>query len=220
MYEALGSVVKTVWWRKNWMRRLLVMIVSSLFAVVAANAAVVGFDDLGSTCNNTSGNVPDGYGGINWGGNWTCYAILQSPFTPNSLPGRVYDASNSANFFTFVTPQNFQGAWFSGVDTTTVQFQLYSGIDLVGSSAELGTTSTPAFLSSGYDGLVDKVVVLSNAPDFFVMDDVTYAAGSGGLSDPIGTPEPQTVALLGVGLGLIAVVRRRLRASPQPPERL
>ena len=200
------------------MRRLLVVIVSSLLAVVAANAAVVGFDNLGSTCNNTSGNVPDGYGGINWGGNWTCYTDVQPFYTANSLPGRVYDASNSANFFTFVTPQNFQGAWFSGTDTTTVQFQLYSGINLVGGSAVLGTTSTPAFLSSDYAGLVDKVVVLSNAPDFFVMDDVTYAAGPAGRNGPIdppGTPEPQTVALLAVGLGLIAVARR-FRASPQP----
>ena len=207
------------------MRRLLVVIVSSLLAVVAANAGVVGFDNLGSTCNNVSGNVADGYGGINWGGNWTCYTAVDSFYTPNSLSGRVYDASNSANFFTFVTPQTFQGAWFSGMNTTTVQFQLYSGLDLVGSSAVLGTTSTPAFLSSGYAGLVDRVVVSSNAPDFFVMDDVTYSAGPvnpikpPGPTDPTGTPEPQTVALLAGGLGLIAVVRR-FRPSPQQPERL
>ena len=198
------------------MSRLLVAIVGSLLAAVTANASVIGFDNLGSACNSTIGNVPDGYGGINWGGNWTCYTDVDPFYTPHSPTGRVYDSSSPGNFFTFVTPQTFQGAWFSGWDKATVQFQLYSGINLVGTSAVLGTTSTPTFLSSGYAGLVDKVVVFSNAPDFFVMDDVTYTSGDVTPFGPADTPEPQTFALLAGGLGLIAVVRR-FRASPQPP---
>jgi hypothetical protein len=197
--------------------KLLVVIVSSLLAVVAANAGVIGFDDLGSTCNSTNiGNVPDGYGGINWSGNWTCYSNVEAAYPPHSQPGRVFDSSTAGNFFTFVTPQTFQGAWFSGLNTTTVQFELYSGINLVGSSVVLGTTSTPTFLSSGYAGLIDKVVVASNAPDHFVMDDVTYTSGPTGPTGSIGpieTPEPKTVALLAAGLGLIALARR-FRTSP------
>ena len=168
-----------------------------------AHAGTVTFDDLGSTCDNTSGNVPDGYGGFNWGGVWTCYTFVQDPFNPNSSPGRVYDDVSEGQF-SFITPGEFDGAWFSGPGSTTVQFALYTNLSdvvPVALSGILTTSGTPAFLASGYLGAITKIGVITNAPDEFIMDDVTYNGGSSAV------PEPSTIPVL-LGMGLAAVVAR------------
>jgi hypothetical protein len=176
-------------------------------AVVAiagpASATVVTFDDL-------TGQAPvvDGYGGINWGGQWTYYGYAQDPYTPHSGNYRVYDAATDAGF-TFAAPVVFNGAWFAGKDTSSVQFQLLLGGSVVATSASLGTSVTPAFLSSGYAGLVDQVKVLSGQPDFWVMDDVTYNAGTVG-----GVPEPASWALMILGFGAVGLTLRGRKMVP------
>ena len=89
-----------------------------------------------------------------------------------------------------------------------MEFNLYNDGSLVWTSASLGTTSTPTFLSSGYSGAVDVVGVLSNANDFYVMDDVTYGG------DVTAAPEPATMSLVLVSLVGLGVLRRRAY-SPQ-----
>ena len=164
-----------------------------------ASATVVNFDDL-----TGQGTVADGYGGINWGGLWSYYDWEQSPYTPASGNTRVYDGGASDGF-TFDTARIFDGAWFSGQSTTTVQFELWSGGSVVATSAILSMTDTPHYLATAYGGLVDKVVVLSNAPDFFVMDDVTYHGGAGGV------PEPATWAMMILGFGAVGLTMRGQR---------
>ena len=180
------------------------LLIASLCACFAAgiNAAtvVVNFDDLSG-----DGVVPDGYGGINWGGQWNYLGETQFPYTPRSSPNRVYDYLGEGQF-SLLTPAVFDGAWFAGQSNATVQFNLYRSGVLVGSSSVLAPTDVPTFLGSGYAGLVDKVGVVSPAPDHFVMDDVTYGSGTS-------TPEPATLSLVGGAVGLLAfVVRRRRRA--------
>jgi hypothetical protein len=189
------------------MKSAVWVVAVALLASGAASAAVVNFDDLSG-----SGAVADGYGGINWGGVWTYYDSPQPPYTPSSGLERVYTPGTGSGEYTFsfVTPdQLFNGAWFAGTDTTTVEFNLYNDGSLVWTSASLGTTSTPTFLSSGYSGAVDVVGVFSNANDFYVMDDVTYGG------DVTAAPEPATMSLVLVSLVGLGVLRRRAY-SPQP----
>src|ERR1051325_5202517 len=132
------------------MKRIVLAAMLSLLASGIASATVVNFDDL-----TGSGTVANGYGGINWGGVWSYYDSAQSPYTPHSGAQRVYTPQSGSGeyMFTFVTPnQLFNGAWFSGQSTTTVKFNLYDNGILVWTSGILGTTSTPAFLNSGYGG--------------------------------------------------------------------
>jgi len=184
-----------------------IVIVSLLVLLVAVTASagtvVVNFDDL-----TGAGLVPDGYGGINWSGNWTYYDSAQPPYNPSSPPSRVYD-SNVAVFpqdtFSFVNPAGevFLGAWFAGYPEATITFNLFNGANLVWTSNTLAPTDVPAFLTSGYSGLVTSVQVLSPEPDTFVMDDVTYST----------VPEPTSLMLLGTGLMAgIGAIRRKHRA--------
>jgi hypothetical protein len=64
----------------------------------------------------------------------------------------------------------------------------------------LALSDTPTFLSSGYDGIVDTVIVSSGDPSFVSMDDFTF-------TQPV--PEPETYALMLAGLGVVSFVARR-----------
>jgi hypothetical protein len=183
------------------MRKFVILSVLILLGAVTASAdTVVTFDDL-----TGQALVPNGYGGINWNGNWTYYGSPQFPYTPESAPNRVYDLSPSGDTFSFLTPEVFEGAFFSGFSFAPVTFNLFNGASLVWTSATLAPNSTPTFLSSGYSGMVTKVEVSSPSPDFFVMDNVTYGTGSTTVS------EPSSLLLLGAGLlGSVGILRRKL----------
>ncbi len=168
-----------------------------------ASATVVTFDDL-----TGDGLVPANYAGLDWSGSsWFQYAGEQAPYTPHSGDRRAtlgVDGSSATSAIGFLTPSTFQGAWFSGFDGVNVAVDLYLGGSLVSSTSLLNLSDSPAFLASGYAGLVDRLVFRSNDPAFFVMDDLTFAA----------VPEPASGALALGGLAVGALVIRRRSAMP------
>jgi hypothetical protein len=187
------------------MRQLLgaALAVSLTASAGAAGATVVTFDD------HAVGVLENGYGGIIWNGEWTSYGDSQPPFNAESGSNRVYSLGQISEF-NFATPVVFDGAYFAGLDSATVYFQLYLDGALVWTSATLAPTSTPTNLSSGYGGLVDEVQVVTAWPQRYVMDDVTYNA------DASAIPEPASWAMMllgffGLGAGLRA--RRRTLAA-------
>jgi PEP-CTERM motif-containing protein len=189
--------------RARHVKRLLAF-ASLLFFVSTgtAQAVTLTFDDLSG-----SGTLADGYGGINWGGDWGYFDAFQDPYTPSSAPERIYSPNTGSGeySFDFVTPdQVFVGAYFSGYDLATVSFNLYNDGILVWTSGSLAPSSTPTFLASGYGGPVDSVGVFSALNDFYVMDDVTYNAT---LPEPI--PEPTSILLVATGIAGAALRRRR-----------
>lgn len=194
---------------KAWLATLAV--VFGLGAATAASATVVNFDDLPG-----ADVVANGYGGVTWGGNWDYYSDPTAPYAAHSGATVIYSdynlgaglAADDTTFY-FAAPAIFEGAFFAGYGAADgaapITFGLYKGGVLVHTSDSLDASGTPQFLASGYGGLVDEVRV--NGPrDFFVMDDVTYQAGS--------VPEPATWVLTIAGLGLAGAALRRRRCAP------
>jgi PEP-CTERM motif len=121
---------------------------------------------------------------------------------PND-PGNLVITKNNAvsRLVDFV----FDGAAFSGYSGVT--FELWNDGALVHTSETLPDAPgalpyAPIFLSSGYAGLVDKVVI-SGVQGYFSMDDFTYRESAGTV------PEPATHALVLFALATAAGVRCR-----------
>jgi hypothetical protein len=100
----------------------------------------------------------------------------------------------------------FDGAYFAGIGGATVQYELYHDGQLVFTSASMDPSATPAFLASGYAGLVDAVVFNGPALYDVVMDDFTFHAQANAV------PEPASAALMLAGLAGCALLRRRNRS--------
>jgi hypothetical protein len=196
-----------------------------------ATAIIVGFEGL------SDGPIPDGYGGINWGGNWFALTFEQYPYEPHSGTNSAYAIPFSGEYtLDFLEPIHFVGAFFALAPSNRVYFNLYSEGQLVHTSlimrpcvdagpgdplcdsAEPGT-NPPRFLPSGYyEQKVDQVGIVSFAHGFYVMDDLVYGTGP---EDVV--PEPSTWSLIVGGFSMFGLMRlnaRRLRrrtAAAGPP---
>ena len=184
----------------NW--RGAVIAATLAFAAPWVSATVLTFDDLGS-----DGLVPSNYGGLDWSASsWFNFGGEQAPFSAHSGSYRAtlgWDGSTDTSAIGFGAANTFAGAWFAGYEGVSVGFDLYYQGALVGSSSALALNATSSFLSSGYTGLVDRVLVHSNDPANFVMDDFT-------IGSPV--PEPVTAVLMLAGLGLVGAATGRRRA--------
>ena len=180
----------------------LALCVAGLAATPFASATVLTFDDI-----TTDDFVGANYGGLDWShGDWFAFSGEQAPFTAHSGDVRIttsFTDTDANSIIGLGQGMTFQGAWFAGYEDVSVTFQLYDHGQLVATSATLATAATPAWLGSGYAGLVDEVVVSSATQGAFVMDDFTFAPA---------VPEPATTALMAAGLLTLAATAIRRRA--------
>lgn len=180
----------------------LAAVLAAAVPAVASAQTVVTFE-TGANCDNFARLAV--VQGVDFLEQWSCFGFDQSPYTAHSPTNRAYTAITvrSASF-AFAAPTVFDGAWFAGVGDMT--FDLYRGGALVGSSSSLTISDVPAFLASGYRGVVDSVTV-NGSTERYVMDDVTYGGSA------VTAPEPGSLGLVAGGLLAVGAWRRRARAA-------
>jgi hypothetical protein len=184
-------------------RRAAAAAAFGLLSCAASAQQVLTFDDIGP-----GGLVPASYGGLDWSdGSWSYFGFEQPPYTPHSGAFRAYvpfGSADATSTIRFATPAVFDGAWFSGYDIASVSFRLFLDGSLVATSPSLSPSGTPTFLSSGYAGAVDTVIVSAGGQTFYTMDDFTFHAMPA-------IPEPGTYLLMLLGFAVIGLYLARRR---------
>ena len=205
------------------MRRACVSVMGALVLIVAmtasAHAATLTFDDIG-----IGGNIPNGYGGLDWSPFAHYLASSDNPpfFADsgyeNGIVSGAYVAFNSGAQDIFATGPTFDfnsayltAAWNTGLNITVTGMQ---GATTLYSQTVVVNTTAPTLFTFNYLG-IDKVIFSSfgGASDLFPQygDDGThFVIDNMTINEPVqSVPDSgSALALLGLGMVGIGAIRR------------
>jgi len=174
-------------------------------------AATVGSSSFTTTSGVTVQNNPVGYsqfGGVNdynWG---NLYGFNVTPSGKNWFGGVGSDAPNGEIDFTFTTPTNSFGTYFTGIqDVFSGEFSITLSDGTTTKIKKLGINEEGGV---SYFGIIGDMPIVSvkiydagttSGTDAWGIDNVTYN---------VATPIPGALLLLGPGLIGLAGIRRRM----------
>lgn len=179
----------------------------------AAQAAqtVITFEDI-NTVSTTSplyatGGVDDGYNGISgWSLVGQAWEFLDGTDIGAIGVRSFYGSSGELSFDN--APVVFEGTHFQSYAADPVNhpasIELYYQGLLVHSILDPLAPMGMVWVSSGYSGLVDAIYIRGGGEGFSI-DNLTYSTAA--------VPEPETYAMLLVGLGLISLMKPGQRAA-------
>ena len=180
--------------------RKIIVGLAAILACAAANATVIGFDDLSG---DETVPIGAGYAGFNWDNMGT---VRADAYPGSGYEGGTVSFMNAAYNRDGATAAistadgrafQFAGAWFTSAWVEQeIAFEGWRDGQLVLSSGAFTLdTTTPRWIGLGWGG-IDTLVIYNSSGTQWAMDAFTV-------------PEPGSLALAGAALGAMALGRRK-----------
>lgn len=195
---------------------LSAMLAVSLVAPVAANAQTT-LDFEGLSSNVCCDVMPAGYGGFTWSNFGLVDGIGYGPSVAHAVTSGRYVAFNHAGFSAPAEVSGgstftFNSAYIATYSVPgTVSVKGFLGATELFSTLVAGSSTTTSNVVFNWGGIDRVSFSLLDGPNLLI-DDMVF---DGVTVDPVITPEPVTMVLLGSGLAGIGAARRRRKAASQ-----
>lgn len=187
----------------------LLALSAAVLSAPHASASVINFDDLnaGGKLASMSGHTL--YDGLSWSSSWYLGDTSVSGYANGAHSGSEFllNGFGVNNLgISSATPFTFLGAWFAtpntnGAKANWINVSAYDSNNvLVGSTGQVAVTGIYTQVATQFAN-VSRLTV-SRDQGWFVMDDLSILRAAE-------APEPASIALVGFGLGLLGLARRR-----------
>ena len=199
------------------MKKTLLALIAgaSLMLAGAANAGVVGFEDVATDGDFASLSDINPYAGLTFSDDW--YA------GDNTIDGYGNGAHGGTHFavngfgsdgatISSATPFNFAGAWFAAPDgaadkASCVAISAYdAGNNLIGTTGQVAIGSGYVWAAASFDNV--SSLTITRDTGWYAMDDFTTVASAPASGE---VPEPANPLLLGAGAFALILGRTRRR---------
>lgn len=204
------------------MKKTLLALIAgaSLMLAGAANAGVVGFENLATDGDFASLSDINPYAGFTFSDDWYAGDTGIDGYG-NGAHGGTHFAVNGFGTdgvtIGSATPFNFAGAWFAAPigaadKASWIAISAYdAGNNLIGSTGPVAIGSSYVWAAAAFDNVSSLTIMRDTG--WFVMDDFTTVASV----PPSGTvPEPASPLVLGLGAFVLILGRARRRKAPGP----
>jgi hypothetical protein len=185
---------------------------ASLMLAGAANAGVIGFEDVATDGDYSSLYDISPYAGLNWSADWFAGDNTIDGYANGAHSGTHYAVNGYGDdgaAISSATPFNFAGAWFAAPTgaadkASWINISAYDAANqLIGTTGNIAIGDDYVWANAAFNNVSSLIV--SRDTGWFVMDDFTTVAPASGE-----VPEPATPLVLGIGA--FALIAGRVRS--------
>lgn len=190
---------------------------ATLMLAGAANAGVIGFEDVATDGDFASLADLNPYAGFTFSDDWYAGDTAIDNYGNGAHGGTHFAANGFGNDGVTIgsaTPFNFAGAWFAapegGADKASwIAIAAYdAGNNLIGTTGHVAIGNSYTWAAAAFDNVSSLIITRDTGS--FVMDDFTMVDAV----PPTGTvPEPASPLVLGAGVFALVLGRARRRKA-------
>ena len=186
------------------------LLLALMSATSIANATVIGFDDI-TYVNGDPAPVSNGYEGFNWNNFWSSRATYDATYARGLVSGNNVGfmiSATSVSSFSSATPFTFNSVniakmYYDGL----THFDGYVGDTLAYSTDVFAARGVTTVATFDWTGLTRVDISVADGSERVVFDNLTVNEAASAV------PEPASISLLALGLGLAGFAGKRKRKA-------